>query len=423
MKKIFALYLITFMVCSACNGKTGAYQAHLINQPNKLFNSEKQNLNPGYLSSVKAFANTFYSAIKDGNNQVFSPLSIATCFSMLFDGAREGSKEELATLLNYEDSFDHLTEIQKMLLNNAINTTKPNVILDIAQSFWVDNTFKNELKQDYIDKLTAYYYAEALQGDLSSDEMHNALATYINDKTSHFFELKGDDFKDFAGALWLLNTIYLKTPWTNPFYEINNFDDLFTNLDKTDPTVTYMVNERNGYYYNQPDYLISSFPLKGGLNLNILLPNENSDCQAVLENADNIATLLDFPSVNFEKKRAYIDYQIPQFKLMGDYNLKNIFIDLGVEQIFSPVDANLRDIFKGETVENLFVDKAKHQAGLDVNNSGVEAAAYTIIEAVPTSSPVREVEEINFFVNRPFAYTISDRDSLPLFMGAVTNLG
>ena len=129
---------------------------------------------------------------------------------MLYEGAQESSKEELATLLGYEEHFNHQTEIKNMLLNNAIKTTKPEVILDIAQSFWVDELFKNELNQDFVDILTDYYFAEAFQGLLNSDKMHEALAQYINSKTNHFFDLNSEDFKDFAGVLWLLNTIYLK---------------------------------------------------------------------------------------------------------------------------------------------------------------------------------------------------------------------
>lgn len=420
MKKVFALSLVALMGFSACSGNVNSYRAQLINRPDKIFNTNKQDLDPSYLSSIKAFSNSFFQAINDGNNQIFSPLSIATCFSMLYDGAKAGSKEELATLLNYDDSYDHLTTIQKMLLNNAINTNKPEVILDISQSFWADNLFKSELKQAYIDKLTNFYFAEAMQGDLESDEMHNALADYINEKTRHFFDLKGEDFKDYAGVVWLLNTIYLKSPWAEPFYEIDNFEGSFSNLGKPESTLTYMTNEIDGYCYEQPDYRIASIPLKGGLNLNILLPNENSNYQAILDNANNITKLLDYPSAHFDKKEAIINYQLPKFKLMKDYNLKDIFIELGVEQIFSEKDANLGDIYLDQTGNKLFVGKAKHQAGIDVNNYGVEAAAYTIIEMEITSYPIKE--EINFFVNRPFVYTISDRDSLPLFMGVVTNL-
>lgn len=422
MRKIFAFSLVSLMVFSACSGKVRPiYAAHQINEPNKIFNSATNVLNPDYVRSVTTFANNFYQLIND-DNKVFSPLSIAACFSMLYEGAQESSKEELATLLGYEEHFNHQTEIKNMLLNNAIKTTKPEVILDIAQSFWVDELFKNELNQDFVDILTDYYFAEAFQGLLNSDKMHEALAQYINSKTNHFFDLNSEDFKDFAGVLWLLNTIYLKAPWVDQFPVRSNYEGSFTNLDKSTNNVTFMTNAKEGYYYVGDEYLISSYALEGGFKFNILLPNSNSNFQAVLANPYNVFNLLDFPKNSISKTKAYITYKVPKFNTTSVYDLKEQFADLGVEKVFNPNEANLKDICINKDVKNLYVERATHQAGIDVNNEGVEAAAYTIIQLTPTSSPHLD-ERLDFFVDRPFAYTISDNSGLPLFMGLITNLG
>lgn len=423
MRKFFAFSLVSLMVFSACSGKVQpVYEMHQLNEPQKIFNSSTKVLNQDYVSSVISFANNFYQVINDGENKVFSPLSIATCFSMLYEGAKQSSKEELATLLGYDEYINHQEAIKNMLLNNAIKTTKPEVVLDIAQSFWVDEMFNNELNQDFVNILTEYYFAEAFQGILQSDKMHEALAQYINDKTNNFFDLTGEDFKDFGGILWLLNTLYLKAVWADQFPARSNFESSFTNLDKSENNVTFMTNIIDGNYYAGQDYLISSYALEGGLKFNILLPNSDSDYQAVLADVDNVYNLLDFPKNSFSKTNAYITYKIPKFKMTSNYDLKEQFADLGVSKIFDPDESDLSDIFTSAELKKLYVEKAIHQAGIDVNNEGIEAAAYTIIQITPTSVPQPE-NLLDFVVDRPFAYTVSDNNGLPLFMGLVTNLG
>ncbi|HHT66929.1 MAG TPA: serpin family protein, partial [Erysipelotrichaceae bacterium] len=347
MKKVFVLSLVTLLICSACkpNLNSENYRDYLMNKPQKTFNSQKKDLNEDYINSLKEFASSFYLQVSDGENEVFSPISIATCFSMLLDGAKEESQTELETLLHYNDSFNHLEEIKNMLLNNAINKVEPEVILDIAQSLWIDDSFKNAIKQDYVDKLTNYYYAEAMQGELASETMHNALADYINKKTYDFFDLTGKDFEDFGGILWLLNTIYLKSPWVTQFSEGENIKDNFSNLDGSQSIVTYMVkNMENDYYYHD-DYLISSFDLESSLRMNVLLPNENTDYQAVLNNEENIANLLNYHLTKFpDKTRGKMHYRLPKFKLMGSYDLKEVLQEMNVKKIFNPEEANLQGI-------------------------------------------------------------------------------
>ena len=195
-KAKFLLPIIALMSLSACSSNNPVsstfdpiiddpvFVDHSLNKPNKSFNNQQQKLKEEYVSSLNEFALDFYSAISSKENSVFSPVSIATCYSMLYDGALENSKEELKKMLHFGDSFNHLEEIQKMLLNTAINDAKNGVTLDLAQSLWIDDDFAPRINQEYVSKMEEYYYAEAYQGALDSDEMHAMLADYINKKTT-----------------------------------------------------------------------------------------------------------------------------------------------------------------------------------------------------------------------------------------------
>ena len=70
-----------------------------------------------------------------------------------------------------------------------------------------------------------------------------------------------------------------------------------------------------------------------------------------------------------------------------------------------------------ETVEQLFVSAATHQANITVDEHGTEAAAATALVAEATSGPARSA---TLTVDRPFIYVIRDQNTNEiLFMGRV----
>ncbi len=286
--------------------------------------------------------------------------------------------------------------------------------------------FKIRIKQSYIDTLTNYYFAEAFNGDLSSDAMHGALADYINDKTRGFLNVKKEDFKDFAGVLWLLNTVYLKSQWAEMFREESNIKDEFKNLDNTDKEVTFMrKSDEYCTYYKKDNYTISYIPLKHGLCFNVLLPDENSNYKSVLTNEQALDDLHNFYVYrnNRQVESAIVNFKVPQFKIQKSIDLTALLPKMGVIDIFDPDIANLRDIANLNPRENLYVSKAKHEAGIELKNEGLEAAAYTIIEvAKATSVDQPNMKYLDFFMDRPFAYTLTNQDGIALFTGVVTNL-
>ena len=91
-----------------------------LNKPNKAFNTvQTKELNKGYIDSLKDFSLDFFQQVNSGvdKNPVFSPMSIATCFSMAYDAAEGETKKELGELLHYdEEAFNHLDEIKKCFI-------------------------------------------------------------------------------------------------------------------------------------------------------------------------------------------------------------------------------------------------------------------------------------------------------------------
>ena len=97
------------------------------------------------------------------------------------------------------------------------------------------------------------------------------------------------------------------------------------------------------------------------------------------------------------------------------YSSQNYFLLNG-----EPADlANLTDISEEP---DLYVQKVIHQAELEVNEEGSEAAAATAVLIGTRTASLPNKRPREFRVNRPFAFVIQDRSlGVPLFMGRIVD--
>jgi serpin B len=68
----------------------------------------------------------------------------------------------------------------------------------------------------------------------------------------------------------------------------------------------------------------------------------------------------------------------------------------------------------------IFINLVQHDAFVEVNETGTEAAAATIVGFARTSAPQYQVRPFVFRADRPFFYFIVDNErKIPLLMGTL----
>merc|ERR1712014_221324 len=104
---------------------------------------------------------------------------------------------------------------------------------------------------------------------------------------------------------------------------------------------------------------------------------------------------------------------IPKFNMKYQTYLKDKMKNLGASDIFSQ-SANLRGI----SDLPLYATEGVHQAFIEVNEEGTEAAAATaVVVGLRTARRKRQ-----FFANRPFLFMVYDfNHNVPLFAGKVSD--
>ena len=108
-----------------------------------------------------------------------------------------------------------------------------------------------------------------------------------------------------------------------------------------------------------------------------------------------------------------VEVTIPKFNMKYQTYLKDKMTKLGAPDMFGN-NANLRGI----SDQPLFVSNGIHQASIEVNEEGSEAAAATaVVVGVRTISRKKQ-----FFADRPFLFMIYDfQNNIPLFAGKVVD--
>jgi serpin B len=109
-----------------------------------------------------------------------------------------------------------------------------------------------------------------------------------------------------------------------------------------------------------------------------------------------------------------VEVYFPRFTIETDYNLIPPHQELGITDVFE-MDANLSRIIEYPPV---YITEFIHKAFVEVNEEGTEAAAVTMVKAVPISAPPPKAYE--FRADHPFLYLIIDSQKRTiLFLGRV----
>jgi serpin B len=214
--------------------------------------------------------------------------------------------------------------------------------------------------------------------------------------------------------LILTNAIYFKAQWEEPFAAQLTKDAEFTTAKGTKVKVPMMSRTGSFRYAETPDYQAVQLPYSdGSLSLTVLLPRAGKPLAAV-EAAALTGALDGTPALAGQR----VAVQLPRFKIEARFSLAAALAQLGMASAFQFGPADFSGI---DGTRELFIGDVVHQAIIEVDEEGTEAAAATAIgmragSAMPTAPPR------SFIADRPFAFFLQDaRTGVVLFMGRVAD--
>ena len=150
--------------------------------------------------SLEDFDLSFLQLENERTNKVYSPLSIKYTLGMLNEGTSGSSKEQISSIIgNYAPSK----------YTNSKN-------LSFANGLFIRNTYKNDIKDEYVSHISDKYNAEIIYDSFSNATNINS---WIKNKTLNLIDnlVSDDDVNNLNFAL--VNALAIDMDWKNKFLE------------------------------------------------------------------------------------------------------------------------------------------------------------------------------------------------------------
>ena len=364
------------------------------------------------------FAINLYSQYKsEEGNIFFSPFSISTAMAMVYEGAEGKTAKEIKSVFGFP-KYDNSRRNQYSDLLSEINKKDKEYALKTANALWAEQDF--HFLDEYLTTVEKYYGGKTTNLDFKNEPEASRLIinNWVEDKTNDKIkDLLPEDVIDADTRLVLTNAIYFKAKWLIQFDADKTSDEYFrVNPDKSIKVpMMQPTSQKSTFNYTQnKDLQILEMPYAGeDLSMLILLPLDD-DIEA-LENSFTIEKLTEWKK-SLRKRR--VNIYIPKFKFETKYFMIYTLSNLGMPTAFT----DSAD-FSGMTGTNeLKIDKVIHQAFIEVNEEGTEAAAATGVTMYMTSFRKQKHPTPVFKADHPFIFIIQQNETGNiLFMGRVNN--
>lgn len=377
-----------------------------------------------YLNDVSLFSSDFsetlYQYYKNGDNIVYSPISVYLCLGVAAEISQNNTRQEILNTLN-----TNYTDLNKNYhtLFESLNKEFKSGQLSLTNSIWLNDSCK--FIDSTLEKIADDYYTYSYRVDYTTSEANNAIRDFIIEKTNGFLNplIEFDPQTIFV----LMNTLYLKDNWTLGGSDLSTYQDRI-NFINSDNTITNTDMLSSGYkdknIYVGDTFKSCYISTVNGYNLNFFVPLDGYSVEDIFS-AENINLVNTdssiFASVDEEKEVIYNTNVIfPEFEAEFDENLIDIMTNkYGIKDLFSAENCDLSPIFS----DDAYASSLRHIAKLKTDKKGIEGAAVTLLATDgAASSPLYPIERQEFIVDRSFGFTVTDSHGICLFSGVVEKI-
>lgn len=369
----------------------------------------------GYETALTPFLEATTPLLLSGSgaqNRVYSPLSLYTALSMLAETTGGRTQQQIMALLG-TDSLPALRQTVDTLWN-ANYRNDGTVTRTLAASLWLnDNVPYNQMT---IETLSTTHHASVYRVPMGSVEADRALQRWLNDNTLNLLteQASGVTLPP-STVVALASTVAFSARWDAEFNPGRTAVDLF-HAPHGDIQIPFLhADLRDTLWWGERFCAVSlPFDMNGG-EMWVILPDEGVTPDDLLRDADCLALLTGQGCANSQP--LLIHLSLPRFDVTGSLELSAQLKALGITDAFTN-DADFTPLTGGNTP--VFLSRVQHDARVVIDEEGCKASAYTVMLMVGAASP-REIDEIDFTVDRPFLFVITGAGGLPLFVGVVNS--
>lgn len=362
------------------------------------------------------FGLTIYQEFsREKSNQFLSPISLLMALAMTLEGARS----ETALVINQVLKLPANEKVRQKgfaQIREIINQPGRKSKLSLANAIWVQQDFPVLI--NYLEVIAQYYDGQANNVDFifQRETARKTINKWAEEKTAgKIKDLIPPGIIDHLTRLILTNAIYFRGLWLLPFNpEFTRPENFYLTEGQTVevPMMRFLGEKaRFPYMENEDVQMVEIFYEDQDLSMLILLPRQKD-----ISYLENKLTLDLLETWKKRLKEARVDLYLPRFKIDAKYFLKEKLKEMGMGVAFT----SQADFSGINGRKDLFIQQVIHQAYIEVNEAGTEAAGATGV-LVGRTAYTPEKKYI-FRADHPFIFFIQEKTSgVILFLGRLSD--
>lgn len=254
---------------------------------------------------------------------VISPYSVANALLLLSQAANGTSLDELNAKLHFipDNSFTadlYAAYHKSVLTRNAGKTT-----LTMANKIYLQRGYI--LKKQFQDVVTDPLSSGVEVVDFSKSSETAAIINRFVEEKAHnkIKDLINPNSLNSDSRVVLVNAVYLKGKWEQPFPVHETHDNNFYNSETEKASVKFMHKRAYFNYASLPDLdatVLEMKYLESEFSFLVILPNKRSGLSALETKLKNI----DLKTIAAQLNQEYVDVSMPKFKIEYQVSLKDV---------------------------------------------------------------------------------------------------
>ena len=366
---------------------------------------------------IDAFAFDFYAQLRTSpGNLVYSPASIALAFAMVHAGARGNTAAELAKVFHLNGDLETVHAGFADVVRRW-QSAKEGLELSVANRLFGERT--TPFAKPYLALTDRIFAAPLEQVDFkkAAEAARGRINGWVAERTKdRIRDLVPEGGIDNSTRLVLVNAIYMKAAWADPFSEsATKPGDFLAPSGKITAKFMRSVRHVRSGVVKADGIQWAELPYEGGpYAMAFVLPDGPAGLAKVEAGLTDAKLRAWLEGGDYRR----LDLQVPKFKIEpGDpVALSKMLATLGVKTAFGGT-ADFTGM--APAAEQLQLAEAFHKAFIAVDEKGTEAAAATAVGMRAGSAPPSG-EPIPFKLDRPFLFVLRDTQTgAILFMGRV----
>lgn len=370
-----------------------------------------------YIASRNSFSFALVNALGvPQDNICISPYNISSALELAYFGADGGTKSEISATLNLPMMNDSALADEIKKADGSFGGSVTN-----ARALAVDTAFlpTDHYLQMVRDTLGAHAFEVNFKNkpQEAADSINSWAAKMTQGRITKLLE--PSNITD-ATKLVLLSSIYIKSDWLEPFEVHKTADAPFKTISGSEKSVPMMQQTKNMNLFDDGSVQV--------VWRDLAIKNSNDARLEVLfvvpQNADALKTVaqaLSSEQLDAWQKQAknqYVQLFVPKCSVRQRLSVKKPLQDLGMKQAFSPA----ADFSVISPKSDLMISDVLHAAFMQLNETGIEAAAATAVVMVTKSAQITTKTPVVVRCDKPFYTIIREKTTgLVLFVSLIAS--